>query len=407
MFFVTLCIILIGGSLTYLLFNKIKLPGLIGYIAIGIVFGPYVLNIFDNGILSISSELRSAALILILVRAGLTLSLDDLKKIGLPAILMCFVPAIFEMCAIGLLGPLFFGISYLDSFILGAVLGAVSPAVVVPRMVKLIDEKRGTNKSIPQLIMAGSSLDDVVVIVIFTALTTLAKGEELNVMTFVNVPLSIVLGIGLGLLSGFILSLIFKKIHIRDTLKIILILGLCFGFYGIEKLLEPYFGFSGLLASMSLGIIILMRLPLVAERISVRCSKMWIMAEIVLFTLLGASININYFANNFGLGLALILCGLAIRSVGVIICLIKSKLNFKERLYVVIAYLPKATVQAAIGGLPLAMGLGSGELILSVAVISILISAPLGAYLMDLTGSRLLTKQETFIAEAKNVTQEK
>lgn len=395
MFFISLFLIFSLSILVSFLFKKITIPPLVGFMLIGIVLGPYCLNLIDSGILNISTELRKMALILILVRAGLSLDLRDLKKIGLPAVLMCFVPAIFEMLAVGLIAPLMFDISYLDAFIMGAVLGAVSPAVVVPRMIKMIDEGRGTDKSVPQLIIAGSSLDDVVVIVIFTSLTTIATGNDLSAMTFLDVPISITLGIGAGLGVGLLLVLLFKKVHMRDTIKVLIICAICFGFYGLEELFSPYFGFSGLLASITLGIAILWKYATVAKRLSNKYSKLWLVAEIILFVLVGVSVNINYLFTNFLLGLAIIACGLIIRSGGVLLCLIKTKLTFKEKLFVVVAYLPKATVQAAIGGLPLAMGIAGGDLILSVAVISILVTAPFGAFGIDIMSKKMFPATKT------------
>ncbi|MGD9605677.1 MAG: cation:proton antiporter [Bacilli bacterium] len=390
MFFVSLFLILFLSIIISFLFTKLKLPPLIGFILIGILLGPYCLDLIDINILNISSELRKIALILILIRAGLSLNLQDLKKIGYPAVLMSFVPAIFEIIAVGLFAPLLFDISYLDAFILGSVLGAVSPAVVVPRMIEMIDKKQGTNNSLPQLVIAGSSIDDVVVIVIFTALTTVAMGNQVSVLTFLNVPSAIILGIITGLFMGFLLVKMFKKIHMRDTIKVIIICGISFGFYGMEILLSPFIGFSGLLASMTLGISILWKYAVLAKRLANKYAKLWVVSEIILFVLLGASVDINYFFTNFFFGIILMAFSLLIRSLGVLVSLTNTPFNKKEKCFIMVSYLPKATVQAAIGGLPLSMGLPSGALILSIAVIYILITAPIGAFGIDHLKYKLL-----------------
>lgn len=309
---------------------------------------------------------------------------------GRPAILLAFVPAIFELIAIGLLAPLFFQISYLDAFILGSILAAVSPAVVVPRMIQMIENKQGTSKGIPQIIVAGSSIDDVVVIVIFTALTTVATGNSLGVMTYFNIPLAVVLGIASGIVMGLLLVWFFKKVHLRDTVKVIIICAISFGFVALETLLKETIGYSGLLATITIGIVIMSKYKILAERLSQKYSKLWVVAEIILFVMVGATVDIHYFIDNLGLGIIIILCGLAIRSIGVLISLLKTKLNFKEKLFCAIAYMPKATVQAAIGGIPLALGIRGGDFILSIAVIAILLTAPLGAFAIDYSKNKLL-----------------
>lgn len=390
MLLLSLCAILLFGLLIAFLCKKLNLPVLIGYLAVGIILGPYVLNMINVKILNISAEFRQIALIIILLRAGLSLDLSDLKRMGKLAVLMSFIPAVFELFAVGLLGPLLFDISYLDAFILGSVLGAVSPAVVVPRMVKMIDENRGVAHEVPELIIAGSSIDDIVVIVIFTALTTVAAGGTIGIMTYFNVPISIILGIASGIGIGLFMVWFFKRVHIRDTLKVIIICAVCFGLVAVEELLEGIVGFSGLLATITIGVVISSKYKVLSQRLSQKYSKLWILSEIILFVLVGASVNIKYFVDNLGFAMLLIVCGLAIRSVGVLLCLIKSKLDPRERLFTVIAYTPKATVQAAIGGIPLAMGLASGNIILSVAVISILFTAPFGALVMDLTVNKLV-----------------
>lgn len=386
----SLCLILLFGLILSFVCKKLHLPALIGYLAVGIILGAFGLNLIDEKLLAISAELRKIALIIILIRAGLSLNISDLKRIGRPAILMAFLPAVFELIVVGILAPQFFDISYLDAFILGSILGAVSPAVVVPRMVKMLDNKQGTEHGVPQIIIAGSSIDDVVVIVIFTALTTFATGGAVGLMTYLNVPIAIVLGIASGLVLGLILVWFFKKVHIRDTIKVIIICAICFGLVAVEELLDGIVGYSGLLATITIGIVITSRYKVLAERLSHKYSKLWVLAEIILFVMVGATVNINYFVDNLGFGLLLIVCGLAIRSIGVYLCLIKTNLTNKERLYTAIAYTPKATVQAAIGGIPLALGLSSGNLILSIAVVAILFTAPLGAFAMDLTVNKLV-----------------
>jgi NhaP-type Na+/H+ or K+/H+ antiporter len=402
MLLLSLCIILLLGLILAYVCKKLHLPALIGYLAVGIVLGPYILNLIDAKILGISAELRKIALIFILIRAGLTLDLSDLKRIGRPAVLMAFLPAIFELVAVGLLGPTLFGISYLDAFILGSVLGAVSPAVVVPRMVKMMDENRGTQQGVPQLIIAGSSIDDIVVIVIFTALTTIAAGGTIGIMTYLSVPTSILLGIGSGIVIGLFLVWFFKKFHLRDTLKVIIICGICFGLVALEELLEGIIGYSGLLATITLGIVISSKYKVLANRLSLKYSKLWLLAEIILFVMVGATVNLRYFIDNLGFGILLILFGLFVRSLGVLVSLVRTRLNSKDKLFTILAYTPKATVQAAIGGIPLAMGIASGNIILSVAVISILLTAPIGAFLMDYTLDRLIPLPQNKPASIEN-----
>lgn len=394
MLLLSLFMILLFGLALSLVCKFLRIPALIGYLAVGIILGPYVLNLIDPKILAISSELRKIALIIILIKAGLSLNITDLKKIGRPAILMAFLPAIIEMFAIGLLAPIIFGISYLDAFILGCILGAVSPAVVVPRMVAMIDEKQGTEQGIPQLIVAGSSIDDVVVIVIFTALMTIATGGTIGVMTYLNIPISIFSGSLLGVLIGLFLVWFFNKVHIRDTIKVIIILAISLGLVAAEELLTGIVGFSGLISIISMGMVILYKYRILAERLTLKFSKLWVFAEILLFVMLGATVNITLFVSNLGFGILLILGGLALRSLGVLLSLIKTHLSTKERLFCTIAYTPKATVQAAIGGIPLAMGLISGDLLLSIAVVAILFTAPVGAFLIDISRDRLVPKQQ-------------
>ncbi|TGY44009.1 sodium:proton antiporter [Clostridium sartagoforme] len=383
-------IILMGLSLAFI-FDKLKLPRLIGMILTGIILGPYMLNVLDPTILNISSELRQIALVIILTRAGLALDIKDLKKVGRPAILMCFVPAVFEILGFIILGPKLLNLSFLDSAILGTVIAAVSPAIIVPRMIKLMDEGYGTKKSIPQLILAGASVDDIFVIVLFTSLTSLAKSESsfsLNVL--LQIPISIILGVLIGIVIGLILIKLFKVIHTRDSNKLLIILSISFLFITLENSLKEYIPISGLLAVMSLGATIYKSNNDLSIRLSSKYSKLWAGAEIFLFVLVGATVNINY-ALRLGLvSVIIIIFALLFRILGVYLSLIKTNLNKKERFFTSLSYLPKATVQAAIGALPLSMGLSSGETILTVAVVSILVTAPLGAILIDNTYKKLL-----------------
>lgn len=393
----SLGIIFLLGLIAAFLCQKIKVPRIIGMLVVGVATGPFALNLLDEKILNISSELRQIALIVILIKAGLSLNISDLKKVGRPAILMSFVPAIFEICAFVLFAPKFMGLSIIESAIAGAVLGAVSPAVVVPRMVQLMDEKYGTDKQIPQLILAGASLDDVFVIVLFSTFVTMGQGKSVSPIDFVNIPISIVLGILLGIIAGFILAFIFEFAHkkgnsIRQSFKVILTLGVSFVLMAIETWLKDIVAVSGLLAVISMACTVQIRCrEEVSADLSQKYGKLWLGAEVLLFVLVGAAVDIRYTLKAGGAAIAMIFIALAFRSVGVILCLIKTKLNKKEKLFCIIAYLPKATVQAAIGSVPLALGLPCGNIVLSIAVLSIILTAPLGALLMDLTYRKLLS----------------
>lgn len=382
-------ILIIGFSLSGI-FKRLNLPGLLGMILTGIILGPYTLNLISEDILNISSELRQIALIVILMRAGLTVDINDLKKVGRPAILMCFIPATMEILAITFLGHMLFNISYLEAAILGSVLAAVSPAVVVPRMISLIENGYGKTKSIPQIIMAGASVDDIYVIVLFTSFLGMYSGDKFELSSLISVPISIISGIVLGILSGILMVKIFKKIHMRDTIKVLIILSVSFLFVSLEAFIKPYFAISGLLAVMALGATILKTYEKLAARLTVKFSKIWVGSEILLFVLVGASVNLSYVSKSGISAVVLILVALCFRLLGVMIALLGTSLDSKEKLFCAIAYLPKATVQAAIGSVPLASGVTSGELILSVAVIAILITAPLGAIGVDKTYKHLL-----------------
>lgn len=390
-------IFLIGLSMASIC-KAIKLPRIIGMLITGIVLGPFVLDWFDSSILNISSELRKIALVIILIKAGLSLNIKELKKVGRPAILMAFLPACFEIAGVVMFAPILLGVTYVEAALIGAVLGAVSPAVVVPKMVQLIEGRYGEDKSVPQLILAGASLDDVFVIVLFTAFVGMAQGSGVNAMDFINIPVSILLGVLLGVLSGLLLAVLFEFAHkkgksVRGSLKAIIVAGLAFLLMAIEIWFEGKVSISGLLAVMSMACALQLRCrPEVGKDLSSKFGKLWLAAEVVLFVLVGAAVNINYTLEAGGFAILLIVIGLLFRSVGTWLCLIGTKLNFKERLFCVIAYLPKATVQAAIGSIPLLLGLGCGNIVLSVAVLSILITAPLGAIGMDLTYKKLLNQ---------------
>jgi len=386
-------ILLVGMSASWIC-KKIKLPGLLGMLATGIVLGPYVLNLIDSSILNISSELRKIALIIILTRAGLGLDITGLKKIGRPAILMCFLPASFELLGIILIAPGALGMSVLEAAIMGAVLAAVSPAVVVPRMVKLMDNGYGTAKGIPQLILAGASVDDVYVIVLFSTFTGMMQGKGASIINFVNIPVSIILGMGIGILAGYLLAMYFEKIHIRDTVKVLLILSISFILVATEDMLNIPIKFSALIAIMFVGVGLHKKRDVVAKRLSQKYEKLWIASEVFLFVLVGATVNINYLGNMGIRALIVIFGALIFRMAGVFVCLIKTELNKKERLFTMMAYTPKATVQAAIGGIPLALNFACGETVLTIAVLAIVITAPLGAFAMDLSYKKLLRRNE-------------
>lgn len=388
----SIALIFIIGFLCSHIFHLIRLPSLIGMMLTGILLGPFVLNLIDPSILAISPDLRQMALIVILIRAGLTLNLEDLKKVGRPALLMCFVPATFELITITLLAPLLFSISYIEAAIMGAVLAAVSPAVVVPRMITLMEEKKGTNKSIPQLILAGASVDDIYVIVLFTSFMGIEQGANFDALTLISVPISIIVGVTVGILTGSILVQLFKNIHMRDTVKVLLILSVSFLLVTLETTVESFLPMSGLLAVMALGATLLKKYAVLATRITGKFSKIWVGAEMLLFVLVGAEVNIQYITEVGLSAVWMILVALAFRMVGVFLSLMKTPLTHKERLFCAVAYTPKATVQAAIGALPLAAGVGAGGIILAVAVLSILISAPIGAIGIDVTKDRLLTR---------------
>jgi len=382
-------IILTGLALGWLV-SKIHLPKIIGMLLAGILLGPYVLNLLDAPVLDMSGDLRKIALIIIIAKAGLSLDIADLKRIGRPAVMLCFVPATFELLAFILFAPSIMGVSLLQAAILGAVMGAVSPAVTVPRLTKMIDDGYGTKKGIPQMLIAGASADDIYVIVLFTTLVGLEAGGNMNAASLLRIPEEILLGALAGALIGVILALYFKKIHIRDSLKITIIMALGMILYWGEGIAPV----SGLLAVMAMGIALNMRIPAVAKRLSAKFSKLWVAAEIFLFVLVGASVNIGY-VSKAGIGMVIMLfIGLLFREIGTLISVLKVGLNKKEIAFCLISQIPKATVQAAIGGVPLAMGLSCGNVVLTMAVVSIVITAPLGAIGMDATMHRFISKDE-------------
>ena len=390
--FFSLGIMLLSALLAASLCKKLRLPPLIGMLAVGIAIGPYALDLIDGSILDISPELRKIALIIILTRAGLSLDLAALKRVGRPAILMCFVPACFEILGMALLAPLLLHIRLIEALILGAVIGAVSPAVIVPKMLKLSEEGYGTDKGIPQLLLVGASVDDVFVIVMFSTFTGLEKNGTFSAFSLATIPVSVMLGVAAGLGIGCLLGKLFERIHIRDTEKLLLFLCAAFFLVAFEDTFGEKVPFSALIAVMSIGIAVQKIQPMAAERLSARFNKLWVAAEIFLFVLVGACVNLPYAAKAGISTVILILLVLLFRMAGVFVCLIKTNLNLKERLFCMLAYTPKATVQAAIGGIPLALGLACGETVLTAAVIAILVTAPLGALFIDKTYKKLLDR---------------
>lgn len=386
----SLALMFLLGLILGKLFDLVKLPKLIGLLLTGMILGPSLLNILDAKILLISSDLRQLALIIILIRAGLNLDLKDLRSVGFSALMISFLPALFEILGVIIIAPYFFNITYLEAALLGSVLAAVSPAIIVPRMLRLKELRLGTEKMIPQLIMAGSSMDDVFVIVIFTSLLSISSNNALSSLSWMTLPTSLIFGIMIGIVTGLLLSWWFTRFHIRDTGKVIIMLSSSFLLLSLEHINTTQFGFSSLLAVMIMGATIQIRKENVAQRLSFKFSKLWLAAEVLLFVLVGALVSIDsLFTLSLGAVVVLVF-SLAFRSIGVVLSLVKTNFNYKEKLFTIIAYLPKATVQAAIGGIPLAMNHPQGELILSMAVISILITAPLGAFLMDHFNHRLL-----------------
>lgn len=385
-------LIMIVGMLLGWICKQLKLPSLIGMLATGILLGPYAFEILDESLLMISADIRKIALIIILTRAGLSLDVSGLKKIGRPAVMMCFVPASFELLGMLVLGPRLLDLSLLEAAIMGAVLAAVSPAVVVPRMVKLMEEGYGTKQGIPQLILAGASVDDVYVIVLFTTFVGMKQGDGVSIMKFINIPVSIVAGIVIGLLVGYLLAKYFEKVHVRDTVKIIIMLAISFILVAAEDKMTTAITFSSLISIMFIGVNLQKFRGDVAKRLSVKYNKLWVGAEVFLFVLVGATVNIDYLGN-VGVKAIIVIAGaLVFRMLGVFVCMLGTKFNKKERLFTMMAYTPKATVQAAIGGIPLSLGFACGDIVLTVAVLAIVITAPLGAFAIDSTYRKFLEK---------------
>lgn len=382
-------IILISLLFSYLTY-LIKLPRLIGFLLAGILLGPYVFNLIDENILMNAPDLRQIALVVILIRAGLSLDLADLKKIGRPAVLLSFVPAMLEILAITFIAPILFGMSYLDAAILGSIVAAVSPAVIVPRMIHLIHHQKGQDKKVPHLILAGASIDDVFVIVVFSVLMQVKLGGSASMINFLFIPTSIILGALLGVAIGMMLVWFFAKYHIRDTIKVLIIFSLGFLCIVLENYMKPFMNISGLVSIISIGITLLTKYPVLARRLVGKFEKIWVIAEIMLFVLVGAVLNLATTKDSGLLAIVLILSALCIRILGVWISLFKTKYSKREKAFVSISYIPKATVQAAIGSIPLSLGLLSGQLILSISIVAILVTAPLGAYLIDITYKKLL-----------------
>ncbi len=395
----SLALIFLVGLAMAAICQRLKLPRIIGMLLTGILLGPYALNWLDESILGISSQLRQIALIIILIKAGLSLNLADLKKVGRPAVMMACVPASFEILAYVLFAPAILGVSRVEAAVMGAVLGAVSPAVVVPRMVQLMETQYGTKKSIPQMILAGASCDDIFVIVLFSTFSSMAQGGSVQVMDFVNIPISIVLGVALGAVAGYLLGGFFEtayahKHYVRNSMKVIVVLGVAFLLMAIETWAKGIVSISGLLAVVAMACVLKLRsTTFVSKRLSEKFGKLWLAAEVLLFVLVGAAVDIRYTMNAGIVAVVMIGIALLFRAAGVMLCMVGTQLNVKERLFCIIAYLPKATVQAAIGSVPMAMGLACGQIVLSVAVLAILITAPLGAIGMDASYQKLLEKE--------------
>ncbi|MFA6796962.1 MAG: cation:proton antiporter [Bacilli bacterium] len=392
-------LIIIAGFLAGEVLSRIKIPGLVGMIAIGMIIGPYYLNLIDSSVLDISSQLRQIALVIILTRSGLNLDLSSLKKVGRSAVLMCFIPATFEIVGVAFASFYLIGLSIFESILLGCVLSAVSPAVVSPRMIKLIEQGYGETKSIPKLVLAGSSVDDIYVIVLFYAFLGLVSNNSFDSSAILQIPTSIILGGVLGLGVGFLLSTVINRFHPSTTVNVILMLGLSFLLIGLESAVSNWVSFSSLVSIIVSAMVVLFKNKDEARKISAGYNKLWKVFEIILFVLVGATIDLSFALSNSGVAIVVLILGLLARTIGVYICLLGTKLNLKEKLFVAVAYLPKATVQASIGGIALSAGLSCGSIILTVAVLSIIITAPLGAFAIDNFSDKLLSREEGFKQE--------
>lgn len=398
----SIALILLSGLLLGGIFQKIRLPSLLGMMLVGMIFSPYALNMIDESILNISPDLRQIALVIILTRAGLSLDLADLKKVGRPAVLMCFVPACFEILGTILFAPVLLGITHLEAAIMGSVIAAISPAVIVPRMIRLMETGYGMDKCIPGLILAGASVDDVFVIIVFTAFTSLASTGDISAVSFLQIPISIILGIAVGIIVGTCLVMFFRHFHMRDSVKLLIILSFSFLLIELQNDLEGIIPISGLLAIMSLGIVIKQQYAVLAQRLSGKYGKLWVAAEIFLFVLVGATVDLQYAVSAGIYAVVLVLGALLFRMLGVALSLLRTDLNVKERIFCMLAYTPKATVQAAIGAIPLSMGLPCGQIVLTVAVVSILVTAPLGAICVDNLYPRLLNNISEGVSRFKH-----
>ena len=381
-----LCALILSGIM-----QRLRLPGLLGMLITGIILSPYALNLIAPEILNISADLRQVALIIILIRAGLALDLNDLRKVSRPAILMCFIPATFEITATIVLAPLFFHITYLEAALMGVVLATASPAIIVPKMIKLIEGEYGKDKRIPQLIMVGTSVNGIYVMVLFASFMGMVAGGDFSFINLAKLPVAIVVGLLIGVLCGVAFTWLFQKISMGDPVKILAILSVSFLLVAFEAALTNYVPMSSLLAVIALGGTIIKKQALLGKIMAGKFSKIWMPAEIMLFVLIGATVNMEYVIREGFTAALLIFMLLAIRFLGVLICLLKTTLNRKERFFCCIAYMPKATVQAAIGALPLAAGVAAGNTILTVAVLAILITAPLGALGIDLLSKKCLS----------------
>lgn len=402
----SLGLILTLGFIGGYLFSKIKIPGLVAMIIVGLIIGPYFLNLIDASILNISAEMRQIALIIILTRSGLNLDLASLKKIGRPAILMSFIPATLEIIGITIAAHLLLGLSIFEALLLGTVIAAVSPAVVSPRMINLIEKGYGGENEVPKLVLAGSSLDDIYVIVLFYAFLGLTKTNSFNAVTMLSIPLSIVLGIALGIVGGLLISLIFKKSNFLNAVNVLIVLMTSFLFVGLENILKAYVPISALLGIIVLAMTILLMNKKKAEALSKGYKVLWLVFEIILFVLVGATLDLSYAFNNIGPALLVLLIGLIFRAAGVLLSIMFTRFTSKEKVFIVLAYLPKATVQASIGGIALSMGLASGAIILTVSIISIFVTAPLGAFLIEYFGPKLLKKADDVDLENAHLVEE-
>lgn len=392
MAFLSLGLILFLGRLIGYTLDKLHVPGFIGMIVVGILLGPSVFNIIDLKILNISSELRQIALVVVLTRSGLNLNLRELKKVGRSAILMCFIPATFEIVAVGVSGHFLLNLSWFESFLLGCVLGAVSPAVISPRMIKLINDGY-TKNSIPQIILAGASADDTYTIILFYAFLGIVQNGSFDVLSVSLIPLTIISAIVLGIIFGIGLVYFYKKTNFKTVINVLVFFAFSLILLGLEELIKAYFDISALITIMVMGMVVLYKLPKVASDLSDGFNKIWKFFEIFLFVLVGAAVEFKYILTAGGYGILVLAIGLLFRSLGVYLCVLGTKLDFKEKLFCIFAYLPKATVQASIGGIALSLGLECGGVVLAIAVLAIVITAPIGGFLIDIFGKRWLTKE--------------